>query len=48
MIPEETIDYNLRKTWRKINKLYNFKNTSLIKIGVSALRNDLEIDVSTS
>tara|TARA_B100000945_G_C19990838_1_gene416534 strand:+ start:57 stop:494 length:438 start_codon:yes stop_codon:yes gene_type:complete len=23
MIPEETIDYNLRKTWRKINKLYN-------------------------
>ena len=23
MLPEETIDYNLRKTWRKINKMYN-------------------------
>ena len=23
MIPEETIDYNIRKTWHKISKMYN-------------------------
>ena len=35
MLPEETIDYNLRKTWRKINKLYN--NTAAEYMGTVSL-----------
>ena len=35
MLPEETIDYNLRKTWRKINKIYN--NTASKYMGTVSL-----------
>ena len=44
MLPEETIDYNLRKTWRKINKLYN-KTASEYMGTVSLAMIVLNIDI---
>jgi DNA-binding MarR family transcriptional regulator len=44
MLPEETIDYNLRKTWRKINKIYN-KTASEYMGTVSLAMIVLNIDI---
>ena len=44
MLPEETIDYNLRKTWRKINKLYT-KTASEYMGTVSLAMIVLNIDI---
>ena len=44
MLPEETIDYNLRKTWRKINKMYN-KTASEYMGTVSLAMIVLNIDI---
>ena len=44
MLPEETIDYNLRKTWLKINKLYH-KSASEYMGTVSLAMIVLNIDI---